>query len=36
MLSYLFTAIQIILGAIVGFICLVALYVLLFRWEDYS
>ena len=36
MLGYLFTAIQIILGAIVGFICLVALYVLLFRWEDYS
>ena len=36
MLGYLFTAIQIILGAIVGFICLIALYVLLFRWEDYS
>ena len=36
MLGYLFTAIQIILGSIVGFICLVALYVLLFRWEDYK
>jgi len=36
MLSYLFTAIQIILGAVVGFICLVAVYVLLFRLEDYS
>jgi hypothetical protein len=36
MLSFLFTTIQIILGTIVGFVCLVALYVLLFRWEDYS
>ena len=36
MLSYLFTAIQIILGAVVGFICLIALYVLIFDWDNYN
>ena len=36
MLSYLFTAIQIILGAIVGFICLIALYVLIFDWDKFK
>ena len=36
MLGYLFTAIQIILGAIVGFICLIALYILIFEWDKYK
>ena len=35
MLGYLFTAIQIILGTIVGFICLIALYVLIFDWDKF-
>jgi hypothetical protein len=33
MLSFLFTAIQIIMGAVVGFICLIALYIIIFEWE---
>jgi len=36
MLGFLFTAIQIILGAFVGLICLIALYVLIFDWDKYN
>jgi type II secretory pathway component PulF len=35
MLSLIFNLIQIVTGIIVGIIVLLAIYILLFRWDDY-